>query len=214
MKGRDPAVDETGVDGPAVDGTAAHGTVVEGTAVDGTAVHRPFVIRLAALTDADRIVTVLRRSITELCVADHHNDPGVLGAWLENKTVANVRAWIESPRTYMVVADRGTNTPDTDPMSTKSVDAPDPVRAAAVCGVASMSTTGAILLCYLLPEVQFTGVGRALLNALETEARRRGLREVSLESTVSARGFYSRYGYRPSSNDPANSSLLFKVLTP
>jgi N-acetylglutamate synthase-like GNAT family acetyltransferase len=144
-------------------------------------------IRRARLDDTDAIVVVLRRSITELCVADHRNDPGVLGAWLENKTAENVRTWIESPRAFMVVAE---------------------VRGA-VCGVASLGATGGILLCYLLPEVQSTGVGRALLAGLEAEARRQGIRELSLESTVSARGFYSAHGFRPKGDGAA---LLSKVL--
>ena len=93
-------------------------SAVDGTAVDGTAGWRPMIIRLAVLADAHSIVTVIRRSISELCVADHHNDPGVLGRWLENKTAANVRTWIESPRTYMVVADSGTNAYGVDSMST------------------------------------------------------------------------------------------------
>jgi GNAT superfamily N-acetyltransferase len=148
------------------------------------------VVRRATVEDTDSVVTVLRRSITELCVADHHNDPGVLGAWLANKTAENVRTWIKSPRAFMVVAQ---------------------VRGA-VCGVASMGLTGGILLCYLLPEVQFTGVGRALLAAIETEARRQGIRELSLESTVSARSFYSKHGFRPKGGAPGDSSLLSKVL--
>src|ERR1700742_4110731 len=95
------------------------------------------VVRRAGVEETDVVVTVLRRSITELCVADHRNDPGVLGAWLENKTADNVRTWIESPRNFMVVAEVG----------------------GAVCGVASLGITGGILLCYLLPEVQSTVVG-------------------------------------------------------
>jgi N-acetylglutamate synthase-like GNAT family acetyltransferase len=148
------------------------------------------VVRRAEVEDTDAVVTVLRRSITELCVADHRNDPGVLGAWLENKTAENVRTWIESPRSFMVVAEVG----------------------GAVCGVASLGITGGILLCYLLPEVQSTGVGRALLAGLEAEARRLGIRELFLESTVSARGFYSKQGFRSKEGGPADSSLLSKVL--
>jgi GNAT superfamily N-acetyltransferase len=148
------------------------------------------VVRLAERKDTDAVVTVLRRSITELCVEDHHNEPGVLGAWLDNKTAANVGAWIDSTRNFMVVAEGSTG----------------------VCGVASMSNSGGILLCYVLPEAQSTGVGRALLEALEIEARRRGLHEVSLESTVSARGFYCRHGYRPRGKGLPDSSLLCKVL--
>jgi GNAT superfamily N-acetyltransferase len=153
---------------------------------EGTSV----VVRCAGVQDTDAVVTVLRRSITELCVADHRNDPGVLGAWLQNKTAENVRNWIESPSNFMVVAEAG----------------------GAVCGVASLGITGGILLCYLLPEVQSTGVGRALLAGLEAEARRQGIRELSLESTVSARGFYLKQGFRPKGGGPADSSLLSKVL--
>jgi N-acetylglutamate synthase-like GNAT family acetyltransferase len=148
------------------------------------------VVRRAGVDDTDAIVTVLRRSITELCVADHRNDPGLLGTWLENKTAENVRTWIESPRVFMVVAEVG----------------------GAVCGVASMGITGGILLCYLLPEVRSTGVGRALLAVIEAEARMQGIRELSLESTVSARGFYSKHGFRPKGGGPADSSLLSKAL--
>jgi hypothetical protein len=70
---------------------------------EGTSV----VVRCAEVEDTDAVVTVLRRSITELCVADHRNDPGVLGVSLENKTAENVRTWIESPRNFMVVAEVG-----------------------------------------------------------------------------------------------------------
>jgi histone acetyltransferase (RNA polymerase elongator complex component) len=57
-----------------------------------------------------------------------------------------------------------------------------------------------------------TGVGRVLLATLEEEARRQGLRELSVESTVSARGFYFRHGYRPRGNGAPDSSLLCKML--
>jgi GNAT superfamily N-acetyltransferase len=149
-------------------------------------------IRRARPADADAIVTVLRRSITELCVDDHHNDPGVLGGWLQNKTASNVSVWIDAPGNFMVIAEGA---------------------GGGVWGVALLSTTGLILLCYVLPEVQFGGVGRALLAALEAEARVRGLRELSLESTLSARAFYSRHGYRPKEAGPSDSPLLFKRLT-
>ena len=147
-------------------------------------------IRRAQLEDADAIVAVLRRSIAELCVDDHHHDPVMLGAWLQNKTAANARTWIEATGNFMVVAQDG----------------------AGLCGVASLSAIGTILLCYVLPEVQFKGVGRALLKSVEAEARLRGLLGISLESTLSARAFYSRHGYRPMQNSAPDSPLLYKVL--
>jgi hypothetical protein len=62
-------------------------------------------IRRARLEDADAIVAVLRRSIVELCVDDHHHDPGILGAWLQNKTIASARVWIEAIGNFVAVAE-------------------------------------------------------------------------------------------------------------
>lgn len=55
-------------------------------------------VRQAVAMDAPAMAQVLRRSITELCLADHGNDPERLGAWLENKTAAKVAAWIQGSR--------------------------------------------------------------------------------------------------------------------
>jgi hypothetical protein len=43
-------------------------------------------IRDAVAEDAPAACQVIRRSIVELCVADHRNDPEVLARWLSNKT--------------------------------------------------------------------------------------------------------------------------------
>lgn len=43
-------------------------------------------IRDAVAEDAIEACEALRRSITELCVADHRNDPDLLANWLRNKT--------------------------------------------------------------------------------------------------------------------------------
>jgi GNAT superfamily N-acetyltransferase len=40
-------------------------------------------------------------------------------------------------------------------------------------------------------------LGKAILGALEEKAKEWGLRRLHLESTVSARPFYERVGYRP-----------------
>lgn len=45
------------------------------------------VIRDAKDDDAGNGCEVMRRSIAELCVADHKNDPAILGKWVGNKTV-------------------------------------------------------------------------------------------------------------------------------
>jgi hypothetical protein len=54
-------------------------------------------IRDAVPEDADTACAVIRRSIIELCIADHRNDPVILGRWLANKTPENVASWMAKP---------------------------------------------------------------------------------------------------------------------
>lgn len=61
-------------------------------------------IRAARAEDAAAICRVLRRSITELCRADHRDDPAILQKWLASKTPENVAAWIANPEGHMFVA--------------------------------------------------------------------------------------------------------------
>src|ERR1700676_2704223 len=66
-------------------------------------------IRDAVADDAPAACQVLRRSIVELCVADHGNDPPILTPWLSNKTPEIVASWIASPDNSLLVAvERGT----------------------------------------------------------------------------------------------------------
>ena len=50
-------------------------------------------IRDAVPEDAVAASHVLRESISQLCIADHHNDAAILNAWLANKTPEIVAAW-------------------------------------------------------------------------------------------------------------------------
>jgi len=43
-------------------------------------------IRDAVAEDAPAACQVVRRSISELCIADHRSDPTILMRWLSNKT--------------------------------------------------------------------------------------------------------------------------------
>lgn len=53
------------------------------------------IIRDALAHDAQAACAVLRDSISQLCVADHHDDPEILSRWLANKTPENVAAWAD-----------------------------------------------------------------------------------------------------------------------
>ena len=63
------------------------------------------IIRRATIEDAEAICTVLRRSITELCGADHEGNAAYLERWLSNKTTANVRRWTRQSRLIVAEAD-------------------------------------------------------------------------------------------------------------
>jgi GNAT superfamily N-acetyltransferase len=131
-------------------------------------------IREACAADAAAACAVLRRSIAELCAADHNNDPAFLHGWLANKTPDNVAAWISDPGNVVYVA----------------------VDGEAIAGVASMSKDGRISLNYVSPDARFKGVSKALLAALERKAAELGLTHCRLESTKTARRFYEAAGYR------------------
>ena len=88
-------------------------------------------IREANAKDAEEACRVLRRSILELCAADHRNDPTLLAAWLSNKTPANVAAWMRRiDASYLVAVEHG-----------------------AIAAVGAVTDGGEILLNYVSPQL-------------------------------------------------------------
>jgi GNAT superfamily N-acetyltransferase len=136
-------------------------------------------IRTATPEDATAACGVLRRSILECCVQDHQNDSDVLNTWLGNKTPQNVGAWVTSPANYTLVAERDGE----------------------LVGVALLTRAGKLSLCYVLPEAQGHGAGKALLEAAEAKAREWGIGTMTLKSTIGAREFYARRGYTNAGRD-------------
>jgi GNAT superfamily N-acetyltransferase len=130
-------------------------------------------IRDAVAEDAPAACQVLRRSIVELCVADHRNDPTILMRWLSNKTPEIVASWIASPNNCLLVA----------------------VELGSILAVGSITKAGEVTLNYVSPDARFRGVSRALLGALETRAIERGNVRCTLTSTETARRFYLANGY-------------------
>jgi hypothetical protein len=61
-------------------------------------------IRNAVSADAQAACEVMRRSVAELCDADHHNDPKILTAWLGNKQPRIFHAWLAEPDNSVLVA--------------------------------------------------------------------------------------------------------------
>lgn len=135
--------------------------------------HMGIEIRLAKPDDAANACHVLRRSITECCGADHRDQPEVLQNWLGNKTADNVASWIVSPSNHTLVA----------------------LREGELVGVALLTQAGKLSLCYVLPESLHLGIGKALLHAVESQARTWGISVLRLHSTTTAHDFYARNGY-------------------
>jgi len=140
---------------------------------------QPIHVRPALVEDAPAICETVRRSITELCVADHKGDELTLAAWLANKTPANAAEWVASSDNVAIVA----------------------VRDATVVGFGLINKDGTLPLLYVLPDERFRGISKGLLSALESAAVRLGLDDVRLRSTETAREFYQRAGYL-SAGDP------------
>lgn len=130
-------------------------------------------IRDAVPEDAPAACEVLRRSITELCAADHNNDAAILARWLGNKTPATVASWIAEPDSSMLLV----------------------VEGAAILAVGLVTDAGEVTLNYVSPDARFRGASRALLAALERRAAERGNARCTLKSTETARRFYRDLGY-------------------
>ena len=59
-------------------------------------------IRSARTDDAAAACETMRRSIAELCTADHNDDPEILRRWLSNKTPEIFRTWIKPENSLLV----------------------------------------------------------------------------------------------------------------
>jgi GNAT superfamily N-acetyltransferase len=144
-------------------------------------------IRTALPEDASAACLVMRRSIAELCVADHRNDEAILARWLGNKTPEIFGSWIRRPDNSLLVA----------------------VESGNILAVGSVTDAGQITLNYVLPDARFRGVSRALLGALEARAGERGNKRCTLTSTETARRFYLANGYVEDGSPVGNFGTSF-----
>lgn len=131
------------------------------------------IIRNATADDAARACEIMRRSISELCNADHHGNSTILSAWLENKKPDIVRTWISRQDNSLLLA----------------------FLADEMVAVGSITDAGEIQLNYVSPDARFRGVSSAMLQALEQYAHIRGVSKIRLFSTETAHRFYQSRGY-------------------
>lgn len=131
-------------------------------------------IRPAKAEDAEEAADLLRRSITELCIADHGNDAERLEHWLSNKTPEHFVKWIDDPLNTIFVA----------------------VLGGRIASAGGVREADGIVLNYIHPETRFMGVSGAMIDHLEGVLRTRGQAVALLVSTITARRFYEARGYR------------------
>lgn len=129
-------------------------------------------IRTAKVEDAEDACRVIRRSITELCHADHRGDVHTLNLWLANKTPENMRRWTSQNHVFVAT------------------------EAEAVVGVGVIRRSGEVMLNYVSPDARFHGVSKAIMTRLEAQARELRVDVVTLQSSATARQFYLALGYR------------------
>ncbi|MBA4227051.1 MAG: GNAT family N-acetyltransferase [Hyphomonas sp.] len=132
-------------------------------------------IRSGKPEDAEAAIQTLRRSITELCRADHGDDPEALESWLANKTEASWHDWLGRADRLVFVAEQD----------------------GLILGVGMISTAGEVMLNYVEPDARFAGISKKLLTHMERGASERGLGCCFLESTRTALNFYLACGYAP-----------------
>lgn len=151
-------------------------------------------IRKALPSDADAACRLLRRSIEEGCRADHQDHPELLGAWLGNKTPANVAGWFASATNHALVAE----------------------SEGELVGLSLLTQGGKVALCYVQPDALRCGVGRALLTAIEDQARAWNISKLHLQSPAGASMFFERHGYHNAGKETScfglECDLLWKRL--
>lgn len=116
---------------------------------------------------------VLIASITDLCAADHGNDPQKIADWTANKTPEGLAEMMAQPGFSMFVAERGGQ----------------------VAAVGATTGEGDIALIYVDPSARFQGASKALLAHMEADLRAKGYAQARLKATRTARPFYLAQGW-------------------
>lgn len=145
-------------------------------------------IRAPGPDDVPAMSRVLIASITQLCHADHEDNPVRIAEWTANKTPAGVAAMLAREGLTMVVAELDGQ----------------------VVAVGATTADGEVALNYVAPEARFRGVSKALLAHMEADLAARGFDEARLRATRTARPFYDAQGWSPDTM-PDGASACFAM---
>lgn len=137
-------------------------------------------IRRAEHRDAEAIIIAHVSSIREVCAKDY--TPEQIKAWAGRKFKANL--WCQTMDRDLVWV----------------VEVEGIVRGyghLAIMGEGKAEVMG----LYLAPEALGKGAGKELFKMILTEARKNGASDIELHSTLTAKTFYERQGFRQSAGD-------------
>jgi GNAT superfamily N-acetyltransferase len=130
-------------------------------------------VRPAVEADIPAMSAVMTASVTELCGADHHDDPANIAQWVSNRTPEGIAKMLGNPRQSFLVAERD----------------------GALAAVGAVNRDGVVIFNYVSPAHRFMGVSRAVLAELEQILRDWGFAEGKLVSTITAHRFYLEGGW-------------------
>ena len=130
-------------------------------------------LKLSTIENINEVVTLLKRSILEICGPDYGNDSTILNDWIENKTEENLIKWIESKETYSITA----------------------LVENTIVGFGLSNITGEILLLYILPEYNRKGIGKSIYLYIEALLLKNSVTKVIAYSTITAKPFYLKMGF-------------------
>ena len=133
---------------------------------------------------------MLRRSITELCRADHENDAEKVASWTANKTPEEWSIWLQQSDVAIYVA----------------------ILNGCIVGVGAVTLSGEVRLNYVSPDARYCGVSKALLARMEQDTLALGVMRCTLESTKTAYRFYLTAGYRPVGDSSVEGGWMEKSL--
>lgn len=136
-------------------------------------------IRPARSEEIKVLSEVIGASITNLCRADHHDDPDRIKPWVASNSPMTLNSILHDPAQRLLVAE------------------PDGI--VAVGGIDwrhQPDGQGRIRLLFVTPEARGKGYCKALLAAMEDELRALGRFEARLTATNTALAFYRSNGWQ------------------
>lgn len=135
---------------------------------------RDYIFRYATINDVIGVKQVILESIKN-CFDDHHGEEEIIENWCKNKTNENILKWILDDQNICVTVENINHE---------------------IVGFALFNLKQQmLLLCYVKPAYQAKGIGKELLNLIESLARDKGIFHLKLNSSKTALKFYLNLGY-------------------